>query len=315
MGDWGVVMRTIAWAKVNLTLAVAPRADDGYHPLRSIFLRIGLADELSVEQVAGDADELRVDGLPGCPVDGNLVLRAFELIRAEVAVALPALSAQLHKQVPIGAGLGGGSSDGAAALELALATWGIGLPAARVEELALELGADVPFFLADTPAALVEGRGERIVALPAVRAGAGVLLATFAAPLSTAAVFAAFDGLSVDTAPASVATDELADALAAGLDGARLADRAAELRDANSLWPAAVALAPELGSARDALESATDMPWLLTGSGRSLFSLHRSPEAAVDVGRSLAAGPAGETSDVVFYAVGLDGASPAWRST
>ena len=312
-----MALRLRAPAKVNLTLAVGRLGDDGYHPLRSVFLRIGLADELIVEQSTdgGTDDRLTVAGLPGCPVEGNLVLRAFSLVRRELGQPLPGLVAQLDKRIPLGAGLGGGSSDGAAALELALAAWGVGLPAARFAELALELGADVPFFAADAPAALVEGRGERVAALPAVAPEAGMLMATFTEPLSTAAVFAAFDDLDVETAMAGAATDELADALRAGMDGHRLAARAADLRDANNLWPAAVALAPELGAARDALESASGLPWLLSGSGRSLFSLHRSPAAAEEVGRRLADNRSAATSEIVFHAVDLDGTAEPWRST
>lgn len=284
-------------AKINLTLAVAPRADDGYHPLRSVFLRIGLADELTVELATGEqhADRLTVGGLPGCPVEGNLVLRAFQLARGEVGHVLPGLVAHLEKRIPMGAGMGGGSSDGAAALEMALSAWGIGLPPARVEELALELGSDVPFFLAASPAALVEGRGERVVALPSVTGGAGVLLATFEQPLSTAAVYATFDQLDVETWRAGAATDELADALRAGIDGAGLAARATQLREANTLWPAAVALAPELGAARDALESGTARAWLMSGSGRTLFAVYatagEAAAAADEVSSTIAAAP------------------------
>lgn len=301
-------------AKVNLTLAVGRRAEDGYHPLRSVFLRIGLTDELAVMAAPLlDRDTLQVTGLPGCPVEGNLVMRALAALRREVGQPLLPLRAQLDKRIPLGAGLGGGSSDAAAALELALRAWGAGIAPDRLSALALELGSDVPFFASGAPAALVEGRGERVAALPPVAGGAGVLLATFAEPLSTGSVFAAFDELDVESAAASAATDELAAALSAGIDGERLAARAAMLRDANNLWPAAVALAPELGAAREGLETATGAPWLLTGSGRSLFSLHRSHAEALEAGRQLAQNRPAGTADVVFHAVDLDGTVEAWR--
>ena len=79
-------------AKINLTLEVAGRRPDGFHELRSVFLRIALADRLSVAAGwASDEDQLLVSGLPGCPIEGNLVLRAFDLVRQAVDPRLPAL--------------------------------------------------------------------------------------------------------------------------------------------------------------------------------------------------------------------------------
>src|SRR5215212_2268919 len=147
-------------AKVNLTLSVGKRREDGYHELRSVFLRIGLADRLTVSAAAAnERDELAVTGLPGCPVEGNLVLRALEVLRRDRAEG-PPLRASLEKQIPMGAGLGGGSSDCASALDLATQAWGMHLPWAQLAELAIGLGSDVPFFAANVPVALVEGRGE-----------------------------------------------------------------------------------------------------------------------------------------------------------
>ncbi len=111
-------------SKVNLTLSVGPRGGDGFHSLRSIFLRVGLADELTVALADGlGSDVLTVAGLPGCPVDGNLVLRAFAAVRRVADRDLPPLVAHLDKRIPMAGGLGGGSSDGAAAIDAALASW------------------------------------------------------------------------------------------------------------------------------------------------------------------------------------------------
>src|SRR6188474_1403356 len=198
-------------AKVNLTLEVVGRRPDGYHDLRSVFLRVGLADRLSVNAGwASDEDQLLVTGLPGCPIEGNLVLQAFDLVRAAVDPRLPALRAELHKAIPLGGGLGGGSSDGAAAIGLAAAAWGVGVGPDETAELAASLGSDVPFFVADTSAALVEGRGESVTALPPVAGGAGVLLAVSTAELSTARVFARYDELAAADRPAASPTDALA---------------------------------------------------------------------------------------------------------
>ncbi len=276
------MLRASAPAKVNLTIAVGPRETDGFHQLRSVFLRLGLADELEVELPGGHAgpDELAVGGDFECPVQGNLVLRAFQLVRDAVGQPLPPLRSRLTKHVPVGAGLAGGSSDGAAALKLAQAAWGVGLAPAVQDALGLTLGSDVPFFIHGGAAALVEGRGEGVTPLPAVSGGAGVLLSPSPTPLATARVYARFDDLGPPGPSSELITDELASALSAGLDGAALADMAGRLRAANDLWPAAAGLQPTLAARRDRLEQLTGRPWLMTGSGPTLLALYPSSEEA-----------------------------------
>jgi 4-diphosphocytidyl-2-C-methyl-D-erythritol kinase len=299
-------------AKVNLTLEVGARRADGYHELRSVFLRIGLADRLRVAPAAaGEGDQLTLSGLRGSPVEGNLVLRAFELLRQTVEPRLPGLRADLHKQIPIGAGLGGGSSDGASALELAAESWGIGLSPGQRAELALALGSDVPFFAAGAPLALVEGRGERVTPLPAVEGGAGVLLALSADPLSTARIFARYDDIAAEIAPGP--TDALAAALKVGLRGAALADWAGDLRGSNHLWPAAASLAPQLVERRNALQQATGRAWLMSGSGPTLFTLYPSLAEAVESGERLMSHRPPALRDVMLCAADLDDPQHAWR--
>src|SRR4051794_35339028 len=114
-------------AKVNLSLKVGERGRDGYHPLDSTFLRIGLADELTVAFGDGEArDVLTVTGLPGADADGNIVLRAFAAVRRALGQDLPSLVAHLDKRIPVAAGLAGGSADAASAVEGALQMWGVG---------------------------------------------------------------------------------------------------------------------------------------------------------------------------------------------
>ena len=296
-------------AKVNLTLEVIGRRGDGYHELRSIFLRIGLSDRLSVT-AAGSEDTLTISGLP-CAIEGNLVLRAFELLRRSLDAPLPALAAQLDKRIPIGAGLGGGSSDAAAALDVAAAAWGIGLSADERSGLALRLGSDVPFFAAGVPAALVEGRGEKVSEVPTVRGGAGVLLALSSTSLSTANVFAHFDEL--DMASPTGTTDKLERALREGMDGSQLADATKYLADGNHLWLAAAAIAPDLVGRRAALEWATGRRWLLSGSGPTLFAVFGSHDDATAAGQALATERAIAASGVMLCAVDLDDPDKAWR--
>jgi 4-diphosphocytidyl-2-C-methyl-D-erythritol kinase len=311
-----VSLRGRAPAKVNLTLAVGARDADGLHAIRSIFLRIGLADQLSVDfaAAASGSDELSVEGDYDCPVEGNLVLSALSLLREAAGQPLPPLATKLVKHVPLGAGLAGGSSDGATALALAARAWRLGLAPLERVRIAAALGSDVPFFAADVPAALVEGRGEDVRALPAIAGEAGVLLSVAPRPLLTARVFARHDELDPAPAGSNAATDRLTEAFAAGLDAQRLAGAIAYLRDANDLWPAASSLDPDAAPRRDALERETGRPWLMSGSGATLFSLYASPGEAEEAGRHVMAVAPAELAGGTLIASDLTGDRLAWRS-
>lgn len=291
-------------AKVNLTLKVLGRRPDGFHELRSIFLRIGLTDRLTVASApTGDRDQLTVTGLAGAPsTRDNLVLRALDALRAHAGINFPPLAVTLDKRIPAAAGLGGGSSDGASALRLAQACWGVGLSAQDELVLGSELGSDVPFFLIGAPAALVEGRGERVTPLHAAMA-ADLLLITPPVALSTARVFARYDDLGPQRRGPGT-TD---------VDIHRLIESGDGLRDANDLWPAAASLEPSLPALRDELEAQTSRPWLMSGSGPTLFALYASAAEAASAGKKLVARRSAALANVLINAVDLDGADLAWR--
>ncbi|MDQ3937752.1 MAG: 4-(cytidine 5'-diphospho)-2-C-methyl-D-erythritol kinase [Chloroflexota bacterium] len=300
-------------AKLNLTLEVGEGGPDGFHELRSIFMRIGLSDRLSLGPGKAGSDRLVVSGLPGCPTDGNLVLRAVTLLREGVRQPLSPLDIELEKRIPIAAGLAGGSSDGAAALELAAACWGIGLAPDEKLALAATLGSDVPFFGSAAHAALIEGRGELVTPLPGIEGKVGLLLATPPVSISTAAAFARHDDLGRPAAGDARLTDELAAAFRAGLDGQALLGWATRLQAANDLWPAAVQLVPALATLRDALEDRTQRPWLLSGSGSTLFAFYPSANDAAADGAILATGRSADLDGAMLHATDLDGPDPEWR--
>lgn len=274
-----------AHAKVNLGLAVIGRRPDGYHDLRSVFLRLDLHDHLEIrlaDDVAGE-DELVIDGPPGLPTRDNLVLRALSRLRAAVERPLPALAVRLDKHIPVAAGLGGGSSDAAAALELAARAWDLPLDRAALMDLAAGVGSDVPFFASGHPAALVSGVGDSVEALPEPRPGAGILLVTPPQRLSTAAVFAELDRIPAPSRGAKERTARvatLAAALGGGADAAALAAVAADLRDTNDLWAPAVRLMPQLSRLREQLEAGLGRVVHLSGSGPTLVAVYPSLEAA-----------------------------------
>lgn len=272
--------RADAHAKINLALAITGLRDDGYHLLRSVFLRLALRDRLEAEvDMDGAADSLTIDGDLAVTPD-NLVLRAAGQLRASLDGPMPTLRFRLTKRIPQAAGLGGGSSDAAAAIDVALEAWGIRLhPAARLE-VALRVGADVSFFAAGHRASLVEGIGEHLVPLPAVDPPAGLVLITPEHRLSTAAVFEELDRLPQAGPGAEERVDEVVGLLRENIDGMTLAATIALLRDANDLWAPASRLSPGLSAARDAAAHVLGRAVLLTGSGPTLFAVYPSEAGA-----------------------------------
>jgi 4-diphosphocytidyl-2-C-methyl-D-erythritol kinase len=158
-----------AYAKVNLRLDILGRRSDGYHELRTIFQTISLHDTLALEVSQNPRIDLRIIGNPGLagePGRDNLVYRALDELRRELRFE-PGLHAVLTKRIPVGRGLGGGSSDAAAALIALLRLSGKRIEADRLTGIASQLGADVPFFLRGGRA-LGVGRGDEIYPLPDV---------------------------------------------------------------------------------------------------------------------------------------------------
>ena len=160
-----VVLR--AFAKVNLRLDVVGRRADGYHELRTIFQTISLHDTLRLDWNRGGAIELEIAGnaaLAAEPSRANLVYRALDALREELGIRR-GVRARLEKRIPAGRGLGGGSSDAAAALAGFLRLSRRRIPLARLMEIASQLGSDVPFFLFGGRAAAF-GRGEQLLPMP-----------------------------------------------------------------------------------------------------------------------------------------------------
>ena len=171
-------------AKLNLALVVGPLGANGKHELTTVLQRVDLVDRIGLEH----APALRVEGFP----DDTLVTAALELVAREAGVA-PRWWVRIEKEIPVAAGLGGGSSDAAAALRLANETLEHPLSEARLHELAASLGADVPFFLTEGPQ-LGEGDGTQLTPLDLPqRFSVLLVLDDGAAKPSTASVYAEFD--------------------------------------------------------------------------------------------------------------------------
>ncbi|HEU0235208.1 MAG TPA: hypothetical protein VFR14_02080 [Candidatus Limnocylindrales bacterium] len=277
----------LAPAKLNLTLAVIGRRADGFHALHSVMVPLRLADRLSLSVAAGGSDTVHAEGFDPGPPAGNLVLRAIAAAREALAAsgtATPPLAVRLDKLIPVAAGLGGGSSDAAAALDGALEAWGADLEPDRRAAIAAWLGSDVPFFLAGG-AALVEGRGERVTSLRGpIGEPVGVVLVTPSLTLATRDVFALFAVGGPAAPPATSATRltsaHLAAELGTGLRSQDLVARAGVLAVANDLAAAAAVAAPGLTTFRRALTRVLGRPVGLSGSGPTLWAVYPSADAA-----------------------------------
>jgi 4-diphosphocytidyl-2-C-methyl-D-erythritol kinase len=271
-----------AAAKLNLSLAVLARRDDGFHEIESLVAPVTLHDTVEVRSAEEPGIRLRVRFAGGLataagsvlatdvPTDAtNLVVRAARALAAAAGIAPddgagPGLEIDLVKRIPSGSGLGGGSSDAAAVIVAAARVWGIDWPRDRLAVIGGRIGSDVPVFFAGG-AAIMGGRGERVEpvrGIPTLHA----VIARPAAGLSTAAVYAR---CTPDPARRGDAA-RLAAALAAG----RL--RGAMPLMHNALQDAARGLCPEVGRLLDAFVGAGAAHPLLTGSGSACFALVRS---------------------------------------
>ncbi|MDR0587966.1 MAG: 4-(cytidine 5'-diphospho)-2-C-methyl-D-erythritol kinase [Burkholderiales bacterium] len=153
-------------AKINLFLHVVGQRADGYHLIESVFAPVAFGDFVSLTPTDNGVIS-RVRAVDNIPEETDLTLRAARLLQKAASVKSGVI-VSLTKNIPIGSGLGGGSSDAATVLLALNRLWGIGYSRAQLSELALELGADVPFFIGGTPA-FVSGIGEQLtpVSLPA----------------------------------------------------------------------------------------------------------------------------------------------------
>jgi len=240
-------------AKINLFLHVIGRRDDGYHEIQSAFHPVGLYDRLDFERLERARIE-RTGDLAG-PVEEDLAVRAARLLQSRHAPGAGATIA-VRKSIPVGSGLGGGSSDAATTLIALDRLWGLGLGRDRLRELGLELGADVPFFLGRGPA-FVEGIGERCTPLAPDPRVALVVYPQVA--VSTAEIFRDRE-LTRNSKPTTISGFSAAMAASGG-----------RLFGANDLEPVARRRTPQVGHALDLLARHGEAR--MSGSGSSVFRL------------------------------------------
>jgi 4-diphosphocytidyl-2-C-methyl-D-erythritol kinase len=258
--------------KLNLMLRVVGRRADGYHLLQTVLRLIDYGDTLQFS-IRRDSIISRTNEIAGVPAADDLAVRAAQLLQRATGTRLGADIA-IEKRLPLGGGLGGGSSDAATALLALNHLWGAGLPRARLLELGLELGADVPFFIGGE-SAFAEGIGERLQPLSLPPAWYLVLTPPVAVP--TARIFA-HPELKRDSKPIKM-------------------QRFSAEQAGNDLEPVVCREYPEVAQHLDWLRQAA--PAWVTGSGACVFAAFGTERAARELWARAPAGMRG------FIAQGL----------
>ncbi len=253
-------------SKLNLFLHVVGRRDDGYHLLQSAFQLIDLADTLDLDELASGRIERRLD-VPQVPEAEDLCVRAARALQQAVG-ATRGVSIALHKEIPMGGGLGGGSSDAATVLIALNRLWQLGLTQQQLMAIGLSLGADVPFFLFGGNA-FAEGVGEVLQAIQTPERFYAVIHPGIGVP--TAAIFGD-PGLTRNTSRLKISD------FCAGAHAVATERLGADFGH-NDLEAVAVARFPAVASA---------LQWLgqfgqarMTGSGACVFAGFKTREAAL----------------------------------
>lgn len=247
-----------SFAKINLHLEVLGKRDDGFHELRTIFQSVDFCDLLTIEPT-GERVLLEIEG-EGVPEgEENLAFRAALLYLKRWAPG-SGVKLELRKRIPLGGGLGGGSSNAATVLKGMRQIFGEPKSAADLHELARDLGADVAFFLVGGTA-LGTGRGDEIAPLEDLRERE-IWLATPPVSISTAQIFADYDRLTAQGRISSMGTLAL---------GERIGWQVVE-RGRNDLEPVALRAYPVLQELYNALVRAGAREVRLTGSGATLVA-------------------------------------------
>lgn len=205
-----------ACAKVNLHLRIGPRRNDGYHDIASIFQMVDLCDTLTVTIAPSEALSIACDVAVGIDIQANTMVHAARLFAAETGLTA-AIHVACEKHIPVQAGLGGGSSDGAAMLRVLNRICGSPLDRNRLIALGAIVGSDVPFFLGTSSVAFVHGRGERLRPLVPRSDLAGWIIMPAGSGVSTARAFASLDQAREEFGWTAMPEDE--DALARAYAG------------------------------------------------------------------------------------------------
>ena len=262
-------MQLKAWAKINWSLDILGQCEDGYHLMDMVMQLIELHDDIYIEPA--DTLSLQVDGRVRVPDTGdNLVLRAAQALRDYAGIGKGA-AIQLHKRIPVCAGLGGGSADAACVLHGLNKLWELNYPLQTLCEIGVKLGADIPFCLTGG-LMRAEGIGEKLSPLPCKRSFPLIVIQPCRG-LSTREVFTALHEMP-ESEWEHPDTPSVIDALKEG--NARLL--AASL--GNTLYPVSAKKRAELRDCIRSLKEHGARAAQMTGSGSAVYGVFATPAAA-----------------------------------
>jgi 4-diphosphocytidyl-2-C-methyl-D-erythritol kinase len=263
-------VRLQAFAKVNYALEVRGLRDDGYHEIASVLQSVSLADELEIERSRGGFELIsEPEGVEIGPLEENTIYKALTLLREASGRELP-VGIRLHKRIPAGAGLGGGSADAAAVLVGTNELFGLGLSFKELRDLGSRIGADVPFCLKGGTA-LGEGIGEVITPLPAPPDHHLVLVKPIQSA-DTRGIYRAYDERHAE---GRISIDPVVTALRTG-DLAALAEAVG-----NDLEPVTKEFVPEVDLHRKKLLKLGALGAAMSGTGTAVYGIFGAEE---DVG-------------------------------
>jgi 4-diphosphocytidyl-2-C-methyl-D-erythritol kinase len=254
-------VRVPAYAKLNVGLRILYRRPDGYHEIRTVFQTISLADRLDISFTPARTTLIAIEGTPEIP--DNLIERAASLVLQALSIHGDVVF-KIKKNIPTGAGLGGGSSDAAAVLVALPALAGKALPADRLFMLARQLGSDVPFFL-HGGTALGLGRGEELYPLPDLPVSRGLLVV----PEIHSSTAEAYRDLSprLTSIPLQNKLDSFQQEVWRGRGDGRVA------ADDNDFEEVVFARHPQLKGIKEQLLRVGAKPAAMTGSGSAIFGI------------------------------------------
>ncbi|MBA3498551.1 MAG: 4-(cytidine 5'-diphospho)-2-C-methyl-D-erythritol kinase [Gemmatimonadales bacterium] len=263
MSDDAVTVQ--AHAKINLFLRVLAREADGFHGVETLYCLVGLADTLRVERRDAKEITIEVEGDDVGPAERNLAVRGADLV-VDATGRRFGVHVTLVKRIPMRAGLGGGSSDAAAALHATNRLVNGAVPRHELLQFAARLGSDVPFFASEAPLALGWGHGERLLQLPPLPAAPALLL-TPAVGIDTAAAYGWVDAARISAGRRGALALDL-DALSRWGDIGRMAG--------NDFESVVFERFPAVRAAFEALAGTRPLVCRMSGSGSTLFAIYRS---------------------------------------
>lgn len=294
-------VRVLAPAKVNLFLRVLARESDGYHGIETLFCLVDLADELEAARTGTPGVTIDVEGgIDTGPPGDNLAVRAAQTVLD--ATGRPfGVHLRLRKRIPARAGLGGGSSDAAAALTAVNQLANNAVPRHELLQFAVRLGSDIPFFVSGAALALGWGHGERMLRLPPLPA-APALLVTPPVPVETAAAYRWLDQARQESARRGAVALDL-DSLRTWGDIGRMSG--------NDFESPVFSHAPSVRAAFEALVLTRPLVCRMSGSGSTLFAVYRSARDRDDARMMLGTRHGEVRTAMTAGSIGVAGSRPA----